>query len=667
MNNKLFFNLCLVFPISTGAFAVDTETNTVIASPLTLDSIDITGEKLKTESISHITQEQIQDKQIQSLADLYRNETSVSVGGGSTSAQRVYVRGVESSNLNVTVDGASQGRNLFQHRGNSIGIDASLLKEVDVSTHPSSDQGAGALGGSITYTTVDAQDLLKEGETIGGSIETGYESASDAKSVSVNAFGIVGKHLGVLAHVKEYDSENYESGDGTEVKGTAEDNSDYFIKLNSVAVKDHELSVSFERNTNSGDYRYGAGDTAYNADADLDYQKYQRETATINHTYNPAENSLINLKSNLYNNNVSLENITSSNYTESTSVGGGVKNTSLFSLGSTENELSYGVDYIEETGTYTTSGTQTGGDNKSTNLGLFVQEELFIGAAQVSLGARYDHFDTDYGSSSLKGDEISPSMNVNYEVIPNLNVFAGYGEAVRSTGVVPIQWLARATDTLTFNQDSTKNSYNTALKPEISARREVGARFKTAIDNALFQSVSVTVTAFNTEIENLIQQVGGTQGQSVSGFYNDDPIISKGYEASLRLNSKHLSTSLSFSKTDMEDEDGNAIAVVRRVGASTGDQYSWDTQWHSDDKRISLGYNLQYTDDIKTDSFEREGYITHGINSSWKPQEMQDLTLSFAVVNLFDENYVDQTTIGDDDTGIYEAGRNIKLSAKYTF
>ena len=113
------------------------------------------------------------------VSDLFSATPSVTVSGGGRNAQRIYLRGIEGSNLNITIDGARQGRSLFQHRGNISGLDPDLLKQVFVQSGTDADSGPGALGGSIRFETVDAQDLLLGNQTTGARIKTGYSSVED--------------------------------------------------------------------------------------------------------------------------------------------------------------------------------------------------------------------------------------------------------------------------------------------------------------------------------------------------------------------------------------------------------------------------------------------------------------------------------------------------------
>lgn len=614
-----------------------------------------------------INRDDIVQNKPETISDLFRNQSSVFVGGGSRQAQRIYVRGIEATNLNVTIDGAKQGRNLFQHRGNTPGIDPYLLKAVNITTLPSSDQGSGALGGSIQYETVDAQDLLKKGEHFGGRLKSSYGSVNDSKNGAVTLYGISGEHLGIVVHINADNSQNYTSGDGTEIKGSGGKDREYYVKVSGLDMVNNDVSLTIEQNVNRGFYRFRAGDTAYDPDAVLNYQVLRRNTYTLNHRYLPDSTGLIDLKDSVYYTKTSLDNQTSSVQLESEVFGGSIANISSFTLFDTDHKFSYGFDYYDETGQYVSSGTQVGNDNQATNLGLYVQERMTWGPVLFSVGTRFDHFNTDYGTSSFSDSEFSPSAGLDYELIDGLHAFYGYGEAIRSTGVIPLQWLAMVSGTPTFNAQSGKNSYNQSFKPESSTRNEYGINYEQHELWSVFDYANVKFTVFDTEINNLIQPIGGIQGQAVTGFYNDDPVISKGYEAQINLTYLNIDTRLSFTHSDTVDQDGNIIVVTRRVAAATGNSYIWNTQWHSDNDMFRLSYVLKYVDSLRTGNVNRDGYAVHDINAVLVPSIVDGLTLSLNVINVFDKNYAEQTTIGENGTAVYEAGRDIRLGIEYEF
>jgi len=100
--------------------------------------------------------------------DVFRNETSVNVGGSVGISQKLYVRNVGEDLLNITVDGAEIAEAVFHHAGR-VTVEPELLKRVEVEAGAgSAAAGPGALGGSVKFTTKDPKDLLKEGKNIGG-------------------------------------------------------------------------------------------------------------------------------------------------------------------------------------------------------------------------------------------------------------------------------------------------------------------------------------------------------------------------------------------------------------------------------------------------------------------------------------------------------------------
>ena len=104
--------------------------------------------------------------------DVMRDIPGVYVGGTNGMNQKIYMRGVSDRGLNITIDGAKQNGNTFHHNADLL-IDPDLIKAIDVEVGSRSVvNGSGALGGSVTFKTVDAKDLLESGEKIGAKIKT---------------------------------------------------------------------------------------------------------------------------------------------------------------------------------------------------------------------------------------------------------------------------------------------------------------------------------------------------------------------------------------------------------------------------------------------------------------------------------------------------------------
>ena len=84
------------------------------------------------------------------------------------------MRGIQDyGRVNVLVDGARQN---FQREGHSAKgtfyFDPEMMKSVDVTRGPvSSVYGSGAIGGVVSFTTIDAGDILQNGQAFGGRLK----------------------------------------------------------------------------------------------------------------------------------------------------------------------------------------------------------------------------------------------------------------------------------------------------------------------------------------------------------------------------------------------------------------------------------------------------------------------------------------------------------------
>lgn len=653
--------------LSIAAHAAGTEATSQhqdAAEKLTLETMQVVENRLTNTNVT-ITREDLQRHQAQDMADVFANQPSVSVGGGARNAQRIYVRGLEASNLNVSIDGATQGRNLHQHRGNIGSMDPALLKQVEVQTGFSADSGPGALGGSIRFETVDAQDLLRSGQQQGLTLRSGYASVDDAVRGGATVYGLLSDEMGLMGHVNAINRNDYEVGSGGKhsyAPNSAGQDRDYMLKLSLLDKNDHSLRIGASHSRNTGLYLYGreGSDAGYAPEGSVaQRQRTERTTYTLDHRYKPTDNPLLDLKTNLYSNHNELHNFDSGSLVESKGFGGSIRNIFEFNLGQLNNQLTVGGDYMHE------KGEQKGGrvDSTSHNLGLFVQNRMQYGRFMLSAGVRYDDFKTEFGSYDMDGDEISPNINVVIDLGYGFELLAGYGEAVRSSGVIPIGWMSN------FQPNTSPGVINhgRALKPEESSSREIGLSFKR--NGLLFADdrFSASLTYFDTRIDNLIEWQGG--GMSAANAYNlNETYRTKGADLRLNWGMAGFETSLGYMHADLT-LGGKDAAAQRRRGAPQGDRFVWDNRWQVTPE-ISLGYTLNAVtrmDDVPAGGKERPGYALHSIQAQWQPAAISGLDLALLVSNLGDKRYSEQTSIASGDNILDEPGRDIRVTATYRF
>ncbi len=124
-----------------------------------------------------------------SIADVFRQQAGVQVGSSLPMSQKVYVNGIEETNLAISIDGARQNNKVFHHNATTL-IDPSILSAVDVDSGIApADAGPGALAGSIRYETKKVSDLLEDGRSFGGLVISTYDFNSQTTISGISGYG----------------------------------------------------------------------------------------------------------------------------------------------------------------------------------------------------------------------------------------------------------------------------------------------------------------------------------------------------------------------------------------------------------------------------------------------------------------------------------------------
>lgn len=147
---------------------------------LVLDVIDVTGGRGAADapfetagSVNHISAEQISRTPPTSVGDMFRSTPGVVASGNRVGASvDVNIRGLQGQNrVNVMVDGTRQTNNSYRgYRGsrNETYVDPDFLGGIDISKGPFAGAGGvGAMGGVVNMRTIEARDIVKEGENRG--------------------------------------------------------------------------------------------------------------------------------------------------------------------------------------------------------------------------------------------------------------------------------------------------------------------------------------------------------------------------------------------------------------------------------------------------------------------------------------------------------------------
>ncbi|MEX5343032.1 TonB-dependent receptor [Pseudomonas sp. I2] len=211
-------------------------------------------------TVSVQTREQLDRQNVNNIQQLVRYEPGVSVAGtGQRSGLNGYnIRGIDGERILTQVDGVSIPDSFFygpyaQTQRNYV--DPEIVKRVEILRGPASVlYGSNAIGGAVSYFTLDPDDILKPGKDVGARLKTGYSSADESWLTSATVAGRQGDFDGLL-HLSQrngHETESYGSHGGTGLDRTQANPED--VRTTNVLAKlgwnyadDARLGFTYER------------------------------------------------------------------------------------------------------------------------------------------------------------------------------------------------------------------------------------------------------------------------------------------------------------------------------------------------------------------------------------------------------------------------------------
>jgi len=635
-----------------------------------------------------ITAEDIEQFQANDLADVFRESPSVSVGGSVGVAQKIFIRGVEDAYLNVTVDGAQQTSTLFHHIGR-VTLDPDLLKQIDVQAGAGeATSGPGAIGGSIRFKTKDAQDLLRGDEQFGGRVKASYFS-NEGTRYSGSLYGKLSDSWGLLGYYSTVDRDNFEDGDGNEVLGTAADQDLMFLKASGYIADNQYLSISAEQRDEEGEFSARPNWVVLEG-APLYPSEAERDTYVANYRFDHS--ALVFLEATAYQTSSSFRGGRFDFLSDIDTYGFDIRNTTDIS----NHVFTYGIDYRKDE---VESGPGVGpvqNAEEGSVMGIYAQAHSNITPELLlSYGVRYDDFDFQqqiliddyYGTpvtdepSGLDDNELSFNVGLEYQLTEAWTLGLGYAEAARGKqigdGFTLDEYLYDGEDVPVVASD---------VVPETVTNIEASIEYSA-------NNLNARLSAYESTIDDVL--FSGYQGNSV--FNNIGDLESSGVEFNLAYRWDSVDVYFGFSSVDVElmpredlysvpynSIDINGYEFVG-LGNSRGDTWVLGADY-TVTADISVGFNITMVDDINIDtlhqalengwtdslySLNKADYTLVDIYGEW--EVTNDLRLNLAVTNLFDEAYIDHSSVGDYSEvfpsviGPQEAGRDIRLSVTYDF
>lgn len=639
-----------------------------------------------------IDRAEIELTQANDLNDLFRNVPSVAVGGSLGIAQKIYVRGLEDSLLNVTIDGAPQRGTLFHHVGR-VTIEPELLENVEVQAGAGeATSGFGAVGGAIRFRTVDPVDLLRGGRDYGTIAKAGWFS-NDGYKLSATAYARLFGDVGILGSVVHVDRDDFRDGDGKTLRGTGARQQLGFAKLGGELGGGHRLTLSYEHRDEEGAFGQRPNWPA-RANDRLFPVEGKRRTAIAN--YGLATDAGTDIEATGY--------WTRSEFTQDRFDRWGLYGAEIESYGfdararirRAGHDLTIGAEYRSDRVVSKYLGDPAMWqpwawdpaigrfEETGSLMGIYIQDRWRVAEPLLlSFGARYDAYDVNLVTyrDGTDSDGFSFNGGATLDVAPGLSLNAGYAEAFRGKEIG---------DAFTLEKRPGRLSLSPTLRPERVENVEAGVRYH-------LDGISASAVYYRMNIRDVIlDQLGRTvsQPQQDAVYYeNVGDFKADGFELRAGYRTGPFSIDGYYNHYDSR-LNGNRIEGYEQIalGNSMGDNWAISAAF---DPSPALGFRATVTtyrdlDDIEvlfreselgfidgTRFIDKPGYSVVDLFARWQPFGTDTAELQAAVYNLFDKQYRahasvgDYAQIGDPDyaivQGLPEPGRNVRLTAALRF
>jgi len=403
-------------------------------------------------AVSVISREAIENSPTRNARDLLDNVAGVYANR--SEAQNpgisVNIRGLQDQDrIANMIDGARQSFQRSAHGSTQrTYIDTAFIRAIDIEKSTTSGVGsAGALGGSVNYRTLLAEDLIAPGKQYGGQVNltTGtnqfkFDGSTAAAVRLSDRFSVLGgisyKNIGAYDIGKNGTINSAATYAGDVLLFSGQEVRSSILKAEGQVTEDVKVTLGWLRN----DSRFNTG----NYDSAGSIGNLQKATeGVVNNTYTSAldwkpDSELIDLKARFYYNNIrnnkvqegSVLSTGPSNYVMGT-LGGSVENTSRFDTALGGLALNYGMEAFSDDGkTALTRGfvAAEGIDYSSTLSGGTPsgKREIVSGFGNakytptdwltVSGGLRYDWYHVA-GTTTIYGDDKTKDI-IGYIVIP---------------------------------------------------------------------------------------------------------------------------------------------------------------------------------------------------------------------------------------------------------
>ncbi len=469
-------------------------------------------------SSSSLSEDEISKIQPRVLTEALLNVPGVQISDVGPLRPRPIIRGLDTTRILVLVDG--HRFNTFRMSTGAMGaelglVDPQNVERIEVVRGAGSMlYGSDAIGGIINIITKKQE--FKEGLTLNGSFFSGYETINKGRNLDLS-FNLGTKNLSLRASAGIDKFDEYKSSKEVVPNSQAESyNGDF--KLGIKLADKHSISFGyiFKRADNVG---FAQREKAPGFEASFPYNKREGLSFNYQGEFNLALLRRVSLD--IYQQNWDREFLLTMTppampFPLQSKTGYFTKNRG-FDLQITAHPggkhlLTYGINFIEDkshdkrvqrtffgTPMERVDNTTSVPDGKFLNLGVFVQDEIFLKGAEIKATVRFDQFYLKpsptkfYKGPSLQESEASSfsgNIGATIDIGDNIKLFGRVARAFRMPGLSERYYFGAPVPYAYFVP-------NPDLKPEISHGLDIGLRFKSKIFNG-------NITYFYNRLSNLL-------------------------------------------------------------------------------------------------------------------------------------------------------------------
>ena len=588
-------NIVLEKRAAGGTLALQQMTISATRQEQSIDSVPAT--------VSVQTREELDRNNVNSIKDLVRYEPGVSVGGTGTRGgiSGYNIRGIDGDRILTQVDGVEIPNGFFNGpyaKTQRNYVDPEIIKRVEILRGPASAlYGSSAIGGAVSYFTLDPDDIIKPGQDVGARLKTGYSSADDSWLKSATVAGRVEQFDGLL-HFSQRDgheTESYDHYNGTGLDRTAANPED--VRTTNVLAKagwdyadDARLGLTYEKYKDDNDSNQkSAVGGPFNGGQPLGMYRSRtgndtisRERFGLQHTF--ALDSLLadNVKWSLNHQIAKTDQSTLENYFPFTRNVMRSRETlyeekqwvfdaqldKSFVIGETEHLLTYGTSIKQEkvTGSRSGSGTCLAVGRGCTAIGaispadvlkkssdfpdptintyaLFVQDSIAWNQWTFMPGLRYDYTElkphiTEEFLNTVSPDGLGTVSDENknwHRVSPNFGLTYAFDDNYTWYGKYAEGFRTPTAKALYGRFENTNPGYSVAPNPDLEP--EKSKSYETGL-RGNFESGNFDVAVFYNKYRDFINEDAVTPGYSELTFQSNNikHATIKGFEVKGRLN-----------------------------------------------------------------------------------------------------------------------------------